>query len=68
VVHFTVGDQGIVLRGFTVGVEEGEPWGIHDVIDPDEGWRLRLAIISDHAGFGDIGLWSNAYVLVRSCR
>lgn len=27
VVQFTVGDQGIVLRGITVGVEEGEPWG-----------------------------------------
>jgi len=50
VVHFTVDDQHIVLRGFTVGVEEREPWGIHYVIELDERWHVRHAIISDHAG------------------
>jgi hypothetical protein len=50
VVHFTVDDQHIVLRGFTVGVEEREPWGIHYVIELDERWHVRHAIISDHPG------------------
>jgi hypothetical protein len=64
VVHFIVGDQGIVLRGSTVGVEKGVPWGIHYAIDLDEGWHVRQASISDHADTalelktdGD-GLWT----------
>jgi hypothetical protein len=50
VVHFAPGDQGIVLRGFTVGVEDGMAWGIHYIIDLTDDWHVRHASISDHLG------------------
>ena len=50
VVRFAAHDNGIVLEGTTVGVEEGVPWAIHYVIEVDKDWHARHATVKDHAG------------------
>lgn len=50
VVRFGTKDGGISVRGTTVGVEEGVPWGIHYAVEVSSDWRVRRATVADHTG------------------
>jgi hypothetical protein len=59
VVRFTTNDEGIVIEGTTVGVEEGLPWSIHYGIKLNLNWNVIHAIVTDYAG-GQVEIQTDA--------
>src|SRR3712207_6804003 len=45
VAHFEPATGGVMLRGTSVGVEDGQPWELRYRIEVDAGWRFRTADI-----------------------
>lgn len=50
VVRFAPDNKYFVLKGTTLGAEEGLPWSIHYTIKVDEAWHVRHATVANDIG------------------